>query len=69
MCIEFSPSITVPHCKLSSLCCKSLQLRCFGAEGDGQRLTLTPDLLADIYQCNITYLDDSRIQALNVNLR
>ena len=39
------------------------------AEGDGQRLKLTTELLADIYQCNITHLDDPRILALNANLR
>ena len=30
---------------------------------------MTPDVLADIYQCNITRLDDPRIQASNPDLR
>ena len=30
---------------------------------------MTPDVLADIYQCNITWLDDLRIKAINPKLR
>ena len=30
---------------------------------------MTPDVLADIYQCNITWLDDPRIKAINPKLR
>ncbi|CAK0786624.1 hypothetical protein CVIRNUC_009838 [Coccomyxa viridis] len=37
-------------------------------QGDGQKLYMTPDVLADIYQCNITWLDDPRIKAINPKL-
>ena len=30
---------------------------------------MTPDVLVDIYQCNIAHLDDPRIQASNPGLR
>lgn len=36
---------------------------------DGKELHLTPDVLAGIYQCNISHLDDPQIQTSNPGIR
>ena len=41
----------------------------YSSGADGLELHLTPDVLADIFQCNITRLDNPRIQASNPDLR
>ena len=36
---------------------------------EGKELHLTPDVLAGIYQCNISHLDNPQIQTSNPDLR
>ena len=36
---------------------------------EGKELRLTPDVLAGIYQCNISHLDDPQIQTSNPDIR
>ena len=60
-------------------CCQDLQCLCVRVSADaenawyavleGKELHLTPDVLAGIYQCNISHLDDPQIQTNNLDLR
>ena len=61
-----SCNLCVNACPSEKACC------CSGmsaAGGAGQHLYMTPDILASVYQCNITFLDDPSIRIMNPNLR
>jgi hypothetical protein len=67
------PCTTIPfNLKISVVCYTFIGAHAkllWYAVMEGKELHLTPDVLAGIYQCNISHLDNPLIQTSNPDLR